>query len=151
MEISKLGSVAAAAPAGSPESSSQSFSSVLDSVGRSKRGSAGPSRGAPQPHEVSARQRAEGSLGAPRQQPPEPGRRASGAEPMGHRVVDQLLQAQRRLDHVLELAQQGKSFTPAELLSLQAQVYRSSQELDLAGKVLDKASGGLKQVLQTQL
>jgi hypothetical protein len=70
---------------------------------------------------------------------------------MGHRVVDQLLQAQRRLDHVLELAQQGKSFTPAELLSLQAQVYRSSQELDLAGKVLDKASGGLKQVLQTQL
>jgi hypothetical protein len=66
-------------------------------------------------------------------------------------IVDQLQSAQNRMDEVLKLAESGKSFSPAELLSLQAQVYRASQELDLAGKVVEKATGGLKQVLQTQL
>jgi hypothetical protein len=67
------------------------------------------------------------------------------------RTIDQLTAAQSRMDKVLELAQSGKTFTPAELLSLQTQVYRASQELDLAGKVVEKATGGVKQVLQTQV
>jgi hypothetical protein len=66
-------------------------------------------------------------------------------------VLDRVAQAQRRLDHILELAESGRNFTPAELLALQAHVYRSSQELDLAGKVVEKATGGVKQVLQTQV
>jgi hypothetical protein len=66
-------------------------------------------------------------------------------------MLDQVTQASRRLDHILELAQSGKTFTPAELLALQANVYRASAEIDLAGKVVEKATGGLKQILQTQL
>ncbi|MBI3183617.1 MAG: hypothetical protein HYZ28_15880 [Myxococcales bacterium] len=66
-------------------------------------------------------------------------------------AFDRVAAAQRRIDKVLELAQSGKTFTPAELLAMQAQVYRSSQELDLAGKVVEKATSGVKQVLQTQL
>lgn len=66
-------------------------------------------------------------------------------------VVAKLAHEQQRMDEVLALAQSGKSFTPAELLSLQTQIYRSSQQLDLAGKVVEKATGGVKQVLQTQL
>ncbi|WNZ60390.1 hypothetical protein QEG98_31030 [Myxococcus sp. MxC21-1] len=66
-------------------------------------------------------------------------------------VLDRVGQAQKRLDHILQLAQSGRSFTPAELLALQAHVYRASQELDLAGKVVEKATGGVKQVLQTQV
>lgn len=66
-------------------------------------------------------------------------------------LVDRVSQAQQRLDHVLRLAETGKSFTPVELLAFQAHVYRASQELDLAGKVVEKATGGVKQVLQTQL
>jgi alanyl-tRNA synthetase len=66
-------------------------------------------------------------------------------------VVDQVTEAQNRLDRILALAQSGKSFTPAELLALQAQVCSASQQLDLAGKVVEKATGGIKQVLQTQL
>ena len=66
-------------------------------------------------------------------------------------AVSQLLDAQRRMDDVLAMAQAGKTFTPAQLLSLQAQVYRSSQELDLAGKVVEKGVGGIKQILQTQI
>jgi hypothetical protein len=52
---------------------------------------------------------------------------------------------------VLRLAESGRCFSPAELLALQANVYRASQQLDLAGKVIEKATGGVKQVLQTQV
>ena len=67
------------------------------------------------------------------------------------KVVDHVTAAQTRLDKILALAQSGKVFTPAELLALQAQVCSASQQLDLAGKVVEKATGGIKQVLQTQL
>lgn len=66
-------------------------------------------------------------------------------------LIGHVQQAQTRMDKVLAMAERGKVFSPAELLSLQAQVYRASQELDLAGKVVEKATGGVKQVLQTQL
>jgi hypothetical protein len=77
--------------------------------------------------------------------------KAAVPAPTAGRTLDQLSAAQSRMDEVLKLAQSGKSFTPAELLSLQTQVYRASQELDLAGKVVEKATGGVKQVLQTQV
>lgn len=66
-------------------------------------------------------------------------------------LLDRVAQAQKQMDKVLAMAQSGKTFTPAQLLSLQAQVYQSSQELDLAGKVVEKVTGGVKQILQTQL
>lgn len=67
------------------------------------------------------------------------------------RMVDQLSAAQQRLDRILELAESGRTFTPAELLGMQAQVSQASQQLDLAGKVVDKATSGVKQILQTQV
>lgn len=67
------------------------------------------------------------------------------------KVLNQVTAAQARMEQVLKLAESGKAFSPAELLSLQAHVYRASQELDLAGKVVEKATGGVKQVLQTQV
>jgi hypothetical protein len=67
------------------------------------------------------------------------------------KVLDQVNQAQNRMEQILKMADSGKSFSPAELLSLQTHVYRASQELDLAGKVIEKATGGVKQVLQTQV
>ncbi len=76
-----------------------------------------------------------------------PGREAA----LAARALDRVSSAQKRLDQVLGLAQSGRSFTAGELLSLQANVYRASQELDLAGKVIEKATSGVKQVLQTQV
>ena len=76
----------------------------------------------------------------------EPGKQVTAAK-----VLDQVNQAQNRMESILKMAESGKSFSPAELLSLQTHVYRASQELDLAGKVVEKATGGVKQVLQTQV
>ena len=67
------------------------------------------------------------------------------------KVLDHVTAAQKKMDQILKAAESGRSFSPAELLSLQAHVYRASQELDLAGKVVEKATNGVKQVLQTQV
>lgn len=67
------------------------------------------------------------------------------------KVLDHVSAAQARMEQVLKVAESGKSFSPAELLSLQAHIYRASQELDLAGKVVEKSTAGVKQVLQTQV
>jgi flagellar hook-basal body complex protein FliE len=76
-------------------------------------------------------------------------------EPTSHHkpagMLDQVNQAQQRMEDILKMAESGKSFSPAELLALQTHVYRASQELDMAGKVVEKATGGVKQVLQTQV
>jgi hypothetical protein len=74
-----------------------------------------------------------------------------GARAPAAKVLDQVTRAQQRMEQILTLAESGRSFSPAELLSLQAHVYRASQELDLAGKVVEKTTGGVKQVLQTQV
>ncbi len=59
--------------------------------------------------------------------------------------------AQARMDRILALAASGRTFSPAELLSLQAGVAEASQTVDLAGKVLDRVSSGVKTLLQTQV
>ena len=59
--------------------------------------------------------------------------------------------AQARMDRILALAASGRTFSPAELLALQAGVAEASQTVDLAGKVLDRVSGGVKTLLQTQV
>ena len=59
--------------------------------------------------------------------------------------------AQARMDRILALAASGRTFSPAELLWLQAGVAEASQTVDLAGKVLDRMSGGVRTLLQTQV
>ena len=73
------------------------------------------------------------------------------SEKAAAQAIDHLRASQSRMDRVLSLAQSGKSFSPAELLALQTQMYRASQELDLASRMVEKATGGVKQVLQTQV
>lgn len=44
----------------------------------------------------------------------------------------------------------GRDLGPGELLALQAGVYRYSEAVDLTAKLVDRASGGVKTVLQGQ-
>jgi hypothetical protein len=66
-------------------------------------------------------------------------------------VVSELEQGQRRLDKLIDAGLTGKQFSNAELLSLQASMYKYTLELDLTSKVVEKATSGLKDVVKTQV
>ena len=62
-----------------------------------------------------------------------------------------VVEGQGKLDSIIKLATSGKPFSPTELLAIQAGVYKFSQELELTSKVVEKATDGIKQTLQTQV
>jgi hypothetical protein len=66
-------------------------------------------------------------------------------------VVSELEQGQLRLDKLIGAGMSGKSLSNAELLSLQASMYKYTLELDLTSKVVEKATSGLKDVVKTQV
>ena len=57
---------------------------------------------------------------------------------------------QRQIDSVIHAARRGKTFSQEELIAIQAGVYRYTQELELASKLVDKASTAVKTTLQSQ-
>jgi hypothetical protein len=73
------------------------------------------------------------------------------SRPGGARLLSEVERAQARLDQLLKMAESGRTFSPAELLAFQAHAFRASQELDMAGKVVEKGTSAVKQTLQTQL
>jgi len=72
-------------------------------------------------------------------------------KPQAAQLLNEVGQAQAKLDQILKMAESGRTFSPAELLAFQAHAYRASQELDLAGQVVEKATSGVKQTLNTQV
>lgn len=66
-------------------------------------------------------------------------------------MVSQLVSGQDKMTKIMNDAMSGKQFSPTELLAMQAQVYRFSQELDLTSKVVQQATSGVKQTLNTQV
>lgn len=59
--------------------------------------------------------------------------------------------ADRRVEALLVEARAGRSFTPAELLAMQAEVFRHAQAIEVLARTTDKLVGGLKQTLGTQV
>ena len=66
-------------------------------------------------------------------------------------VVSELEKGQVNMDKLIKAGASGKEFSNAELLSLQAGMYKYTQELDLTSKVVEKATSGLKDTLKTQV
>jgi hypothetical protein len=67
------------------------------------------------------------------------------------RWLGHVAEAQARMERILALAASGRTFSPAELLAMQARVAEASQTVDLAGKVVDRVTSGIRQILQTQV
>jgi len=67
------------------------------------------------------------------------------------KVLSSVVSGQGKMDKIIKLATSGRTFNPTELLAIQAGVYKSSQELELTSKVVEKATDGVKQTLQTQV
>jgi hypothetical protein len=161
MAIDKVGSVGGAGATPALETGKQQFGKVLQGVKGPARGPSIPVATEGGPHPTSS----EAMRGPHRAQSVErasagraevtPGGRVDSVESaraqQAVQALERVSQAQKRLDHILALAESGRTFTPAELLAFQAHVYAASQQLDLAGKVVEKATGGVKQVLQTQI
>lgn len=59
--------------------------------------------------------------------------------------------AQARLEAVLAAARNGKTFSAAELIGLQAEAYRCAQTVDLASKLVEQGAQAVKQAVNTQL
>jgi hypothetical protein len=67
------------------------------------------------------------------------------------KMFQDLEHGQNQMESVLREAMSGRKFNPQELLALQAGVYRYAQELELASKVVEKATSGVKDTLKTQV
>ena len=67
------------------------------------------------------------------------------------KVLTSVMSGQDKMSKIIKLATSGRSFNPTELLAIQAGVYKFSQELELTSKVVEKATDGVKQTLQTQV
>ncbi len=67
------------------------------------------------------------------------------------KLLGSLVEDQNKLDEIIKAATSGKSYNQQELLAIQASVYKFSQELELTSKVVEKATSGVKQTMQTQV
>jgi transcription termination factor NusB len=67
------------------------------------------------------------------------------------RLLDGVAEGQNKLDDIIKLSLSGQKFDHQELLAIQASVYKFSQELELTSKVVEKATSGIKQTMQTQV
>jgi hypothetical protein len=59
--------------------------------------------------------------------------------------------ARARIDALLEEARRGRSFSPQELLCLQADAHRFAQTVELAARAVEHGVQGLRQALQAQV
>jgi len=67
------------------------------------------------------------------------------------KMLSGIVDGQNKLDEIIKMATSGKHFGQQELLAIQAGVYKYSQELELTSKVVEKATSGVKQTMQTQV
>lgn len=65
-------------------------------------------------------------------------------------AVESIGRGERMVERTMRQARRGHVFTQEELLAVQAGVYRYTQELELASKLVDKATGAVRQTLQSQ-
>ncbi|MDH5490474.1 MAG: hypothetical protein OEY14_00725 [Myxococcales bacterium] len=92
------------------------------------------------------------TLRAPEAEPtsPEPPSGPSPARALIEDAASSIGRGQAQIERALRRARRGQGMAPEELLALQAGVYRYSQELELASKVVDKVTGAIRQTLQSQ-
>jgi hypothetical protein len=66
-------------------------------------------------------------------------------------MVQNMERGQVSIDKLIAGGLSGKNFSNTEMLAMQASMYKYTQELELTGKVVEKATSGLKDTLKTQV
>jgi len=84
---------------------------------------------------------------------PEPGPARAAAPRAAHApaALRDIEAARTRIDGLLEQARRGRSFSPQELLCLQADAHRFAQTVELAARAVEHGVQGLRQALQSQV
>ena len=59
--------------------------------------------------------------------------------------------AERTVDSLIAAAARGRTFTPAQLLALQAVVARGAQTVEVVSRAADRVVGAVKQTLNAQI
>jgi hypothetical protein len=79
-----------------------------------------------------------------------PAANAASASPV-RALLERTLGGEQRVDTLLAAAARGKTFSPSELLALQATVFRYSQAVEVVSRATDKLVGAVKQTMGTQV
>jgi hypothetical protein len=66
-------------------------------------------------------------------------------------LLERAVSAENRVDALVRAAASGKTFSPAELLALQASVFRYSQTVEVVSRVADRLVGAIKQTIGTSV
>jgi hypothetical protein len=66
-------------------------------------------------------------------------------------MMSNMEKGQASIDKLINGGINGAHMSNSEMLSLQAGMYKYTQELELTGKVVEKATSGLKDTLKTQV
>lgn len=67
------------------------------------------------------------------------------------KVVDRLKAGQNRLRDLINNATSGKTFSPQELLALQAEVSQITNEIQLCSKIVEQGVSSVKSTMQMQV
>jgi len=66
-------------------------------------------------------------------------------------VIQELSAGQNKLEGLMKTAMSGQKLSNQEMIGVQAGVYMYSQQMELTSKVIDKATSGIKQAMNTQV
>jgi hypothetical protein len=67
---------------------------------------------------------------------------------VSRQLLTRVARGERYLEGVVRQGLAGRAYTPADLLAMQAQVYRYTQELELVSKLVERGTSTVKTVLQ---
>jgi hypothetical protein len=81
---------------------------------------------------------------------PPPAARPAAASPV-RALLERTVDGERNVDTLLAAAARGKTFSPSELLALQATAFRYSQAVEIVSRAADKLVGAVKQTMGTQV
>lgn len=65
--------------------------------------------------------------------------------------IQRLMQEESEIQAMMERCMSGEELGTQDMLQMQALIYSYSQRVDLATKVVDKATSGVQQVMNTQV
>jgi hypothetical protein len=103
-----------------------------------------------QQQQAEAAQGVEGAQGA---EAPQPIEQVEGGEEASRleNFVQDVMSDEKKIDEMMESCLNGGDMSQDEMLQMQSLIYGYSQKVDLATKVVEKAAGGVKQMMNTQV